>query len=271
VAVLVALPISTRAYCAAADPVFDRIAENWRWSHYWFGKTGIDDVYVEGKKISALIFWNNSESQPIRGLCSSELSLCVAYSGIYLDPAERRMSIAPNVAPQQAFTSFVRSGLRDSSHMIGVEGLRTADFQLEQKSLTLPVLGPPSSITRRAVPEEASREAEKVKRPFGCWGVESETRLQGCTGSLVFAYYGDTDPYWFVLRSCSTACEFKGESVEMLRRGDHGWDVTIGGLINSPKEEVERLKKQIEKAEMSGSNFRGYDPPRRRNSLILHA
>ena len=99
-------------------------------------------------------------------------------------------------------------------------------------------------------PKAASREAEKVKRRFGCWGVEAETRPQGCTGNLVFAYYGESDPYWFVLRSCSTACKFKGESVETLRRGDRGWDVTVGGFINNPKEEIERLKRQIEKAEM---------------------
>ena len=134
--------------------------------------------------------------------------------------------------------------------MLDVEGLSLADFRVKQKSLTLPVLSPPYSIARRVVPEEASREAEKTKRTFGCWGTESETRQQGCTGSLVFAFYGDNDPYWFVLRSCSTTCEFKGESVEMLRRGDHGWDVTVGGFINGPKEEVGRLKQQIEKAEM---------------------
>ena len=67
---------------------------------------------------------------------------------------------------------------------------------------------------------------------------------------MVFAHHGENDPYWFVLRSCSSACEFKGESVEMLRRGDHGWDGTVGGLINNPKEEIERLKRQIERAEM---------------------
>lgn len=247
---LALLSASRSAHGDVADQVFDRLVENWRWSHYWFGKTGLDDVYVEGKKITALMFWNKSESQPIRGLCSSELSLCIAYSGVYLDPAERRMSIAPGATPQQAFSSFVSSGLSDSSHMLAVEGLNVTDFQVEQKSITLPILEPPSSITRRAVPEEAAREAERVKRTFSCWGVEAKTRPRGCTGGLVFAFYGDADPYWFVLRSCSTACEFKGESVEMLRRGDRGWDVTIGGFINSPKEEVERLKQQIEKAEM---------------------
>ena len=131
-----------------------------------------------------------------------------------------------------------------------MRGFDAADFETAVKSLTLPVLEPPSSITQRAVPEKASREAERIKRTFGCWGVQVDSRPKGCTGSLVFAFYGEADPYWFVLRSCSTACEFKGESVELLSHGDQGWYVTIGGFINSPKEDVERLKRQIEKAEM---------------------
>ncbi len=233
-----------------ANQVFERIVENWRWSHYWFGKTGLDDAYVPGKKISALIFWNRSEDQPIRGLCSSELGRCVAYAGIYLDPHERQVPLALGTSLQQAFASWVNGGLRDPSFLVGVQGFAAADFQSETKSLTLPAWEPPSSITQRTFREEARRQAEKIRRTFGCWGVEADTRPQECGGSLVFAFYGDNDPYWFVLRSCATACEFKGESVEMLRRGDHGWDVTVGGFINSPKEEVERLKQQIEKAEM---------------------
>ena len=113
------------------------------------------------------MFWNKSESQPIRGLCSAEPSLCVAYSGVYLaklDPAERRMPVALNVTSQQAFTSFVSSGLRDSTHMLAVEGLRPTDFQVEQKSMTLPALEPPSSITRPVVPEEASRVRLTLER-----------------------------------------------------------------------------------------------------------
>jgi hypothetical protein len=232
-----------------ADQVFNRITENWRWSHYWFGKTGIDDAYVEGQRITALIFWNKSGSQPIRGLCSSDLALCIAYSGVYLDPAARRMPIGTNVDVQQAFASFISSGLRDSSHILAVEGVSPADFEAVQRVVTLPVLEPPTSTTTRVTPAGASREAERIKRVFTCWGVEAETRPQGCTGNLVFAYYGENDPYWFVLRSCSTACEFKGESVEMLRRGDRGWEITSAGFVDSPKE-VERLKQQIEKAAM---------------------
>ncbi len=249
-AVVVMLAADTSIRADKEGQVFERIVENWRWTRYWFGKTGIDDAYVEGKKISALIFWNKNDSQPINGLCSSELSLCVAYLGAHLDPFERRMQIAPGVAQQQAFASFINSGLRDSSQIMAVEGLSVADFQVEQKSVTLPILEPPSSILLREVPAEAPREAERVKSLFGCWGVESETRPRGCSGSLTFAYYGDADPYWFVLRSCATACEFKGESVEMLRRGDHGWEVTSGGFVGSPQAEVERLKRQIEKAKM---------------------
>ncbi|HLG98794.1 MAG TPA: hypothetical protein VKX49_20955 [Bryobacteraceae bacterium] len=236
-------------YGDAADEMFDRIAENWRWSHYWFGKTGIDDVYVEGKQISALIFWTKSESQPIHGLCSSELGACVAYSGVYLDPAGRRMQMAPNTRPRQAFRSFISSGFADSSHIIAVEGIKPSDFESAEKSITLPALDPPSSISRREVPAEAGKEGERIKRLFRCWGVESETKPNGCSGSLVFAYYGPRDPYWFVLRSCAAACDFKGEAVEMLRRGDRGWEITSAGFVDNPKE-AERLKEQIEKAEM---------------------
>jgi hypothetical protein len=234
--------------------VFNRITENWRWSHYWFGKTGIDDVYAGGKAITALIFWNKSESQPIRGLCSPELALCVAYSGIYLDPAERRMSMGSAGSLQQAFESFITSGLRDSTHIAPVDRLSPADFQTEQKSVTLPALGPPSSITNRVMPEGVARNAEKVKRVFRCWGVEAETRPQGCTGTLVFAFYGENDPYWFVLRACSTACEFRGEAVEMLRRGDRGWEVTSAGFVNGAQE-VERLKQQIKSRNVAASSL----------------
>jgi hypothetical protein len=114
----------------AADPsgqVSDRIVENWRWTRFWFGKTGIDD-YAAGRRVSALAFWNSDNSRPLRGLRSSELGVC--------------------------------------------------------------------------------------------------------------------------LRSCSKACESAGETVEMLRRGDHRWEVTSAGFIDGPKAEVERLKQQIEKAEM---------------------
>ena len=66
----------------------------------------------------------------------------------------------------------------------------------------------------------------------------------------MFAYYGDLDPYWFVWRRCSAACEFGGDSIEELTRGDRGWEVTSSGFINRPKAEVERLKQQVQKAEM---------------------
>jgi hypothetical protein len=49
-AALAVFAISRAAYGDAADQVFDRIVENWRWSHYWFGKTGLDDVYAEARE-----------------------------------------------------------------------------------------------------------------------------------------------------------------------------------------------------------------------------
>lgn len=251
-AALAVLAVNRGVYGDTADQVYNRIVENWRWSHYWFGKTGIDDVYVEGKKISALIFWTRNDSQPISGLCSADLFLCVAYSGVYLDPLERRMQMAPNVTTQQAFESFVKSGLGDSSHILAVRGLHPADFQIEEKSITLPAWALPASISGRRTPAEAASESARLKRLLGCGGAAIETGPPGCSGALVlvFAYYGATDPYWFVLRSCATACEFGGDAIQELTRGDRGWEVTSGGFINTPKAEVERLKQQIQKAEM---------------------
>lgn len=129
-------------------------------SHYWFGKTGIDDVYAEGKRISALIFWNKNELRPLRGLCSSDLGLCAAYSGVYLDPAERQMRMSPSQSPQEAFAAFVACGFRDSSHLIKVEDVRLLDFEAAQMSVALPRLEPPSSIVRKEVPAGA-RDANR--------------------------------------------------------------------------------------------------------------
>ena len=247
---LAVLSVSRGVYGDSADQVYDRIVENWRWSHYWFGKTGIDDVYVEGKKISALIFWNKNDSQPIRGLCSTDLSLCVAYSGVYLDPLERRIQMARGATAPQAFESFVKSGLGDSSHILAVGGLRPADFQFEEKSVTLPAWDLPASILQKRVPAEATRESARLKRLYGCESSESKSRSRACGGTLVFAFYGPADPYWFMLWTCPSGCGSDGDAIQELTRGDRGWEVTSGGAINSPKAEVERLKQRILKAEM---------------------
>jgi hypothetical protein len=242
---------ASRGVCQdTADEVLERIVENWRWSYYWFGENGVDDVYSVGKRVSMLVFWTKNEIRPIRGICSTELLRCVAYSGVYFEPFGRRMEMTRNSTPHQAFLAFVNSGFRDAAHVLAIEGLKTADFLFEEKSIALPAMRPPSSILRREIPAGASRDAERVKRLFGCSSAGAKTRPPGCTGNLVFAYYGAADPYWFVMRSCSMACELRGESVEMLTRGDHGWEVTSAGFIGGPKATVAYLKHQIAKAAM---------------------
>jgi hypothetical protein len=235
---------------SAQQPV-DRLVENWRWSHYWFGKTGIDDVYAPGKRINALIFWAKTDRRSKTGLCSTELSACIAYSGPYLSPHAERIRIVPGTTLQQAFASFVNGAFGGDEDYIGPnERLRPGDFDSEERSLTLPTLDAPSSIAGRVVPQEASREAERVRRLLGCGPPDAKSRPSGCGGTLVFAFYGPADPYWFVWRTCAASCEFGGDAIEELTRGDRGWEVTSGGFINSPKSEVERLKQQIQKAEM---------------------
>lgn len=245
---LAILLTGSAAHAGAPDEVFQRIVENWRWQHYWFGKTGIDDFYREGKQVSALIFWNMNQMQPIRGMCSPNLQTCVAYSGIYLDPAPRRMQMPASATARQGFDAFVSSGLSDPAHITSADGLKSSDFQSTEISITLPALNPPDAISRREVSAEERKEAERISRLFRCTG-ERATVPGGCKGELIFAYHGPDDPYWFVLRSCSEACTSKAETVEMLRRGDTGWEITSAGLVENQKE-IERLKGQIERAAM---------------------
>lgn len=243
--------------CARADQssagkdVFDRLVENWRWSRYWFGKTGIDDVYSEGKQVSVLIFWTKQGRRPKSGMCSTELSLCIAYSGPQLSPSAERMHIGGRTSVMESFHEFVSSQFGGAeSYINAAERLAVTDFEIAETSVTMPALTPPASVVEKIVPAEARREADRVKRLLGCGGGETSAPAQSCSGTLVFAFYGPADPYWFVLRTCSAACQFKGSIVEELTRGDAGWEVTSRGYISSPTTEVERLKQQIEKAEM---------------------
>jgi hypothetical protein len=248
--VLGLLGVNRSSYADAGDDVLDRIVENWRWSHYWFGKTAIDSVAPPGRRISALVFWTKSDTRPIRGLCSSEIFLCVAFAGVYLDPAERQMRTTAGETSQQALDAFINSGLRDSTYSLPVTPLSLADLQFAEMEIVLPTWQEPFSISGTAVPQGSREEADRIKQSFGCWGVHVQARPRGCSGSLVFAHYGSNDPYWFVFRACSTACEFQPESVEMVRRGDRHWEVTGSGFIGGPKSEVERLKHQIKRAVM---------------------
>jgi hypothetical protein len=250
IALSMAIAASDVTLASSADHVITTLTENWRWSRYWFGEIGIDDVYVEGKKIAAVVFWNDSLTQPVIGICSLDLLLCVAHSSIYLDPSSRRMSITSNITAQQAFQSFAANGFRDSSHSLRIADVGPSDFHLEEQSLTLPVLTPPSSIINRQVAPEALQEAKRIAPLIACARNSAVRQDVGCSGRLVFGYYGSRDPYWFVLRECSSSCAFKGETILELRRGDRGWEVSSGGVIDRPKSEVDRLKTQIQKAEM---------------------
>ena len=140
--------------------------QNWRWSHYWFGATGIDDVYVEHQRINALVFWSKQSADEIRGICSTELTICVAYIGRYFDPKERRMSIDSSVGTSAAFIDFVKSGFRDASHPLNIPGLHIEDFSSQMISMTLPDLGPPDSIAKRNIPQQAFAEAQTILPRF---------------------------------------------------------------------------------------------------------
>jgi hypothetical protein len=128
--------------------------------------------------------------------------------------------------------------------------LNLTDFEFAEKTITMPPLGLPTSILHRVVPKEAAGEANRVKKYYNCW--DEGRRPSGCTGTLVFAYYHESDLKWHVLRTCSSAClpMFQGDSIQLLRRGSYGWEASGSGHFNSPKDEVAQLKQKIEQAEM---------------------
>lgn len=262
--------------------------ENLRYSRYWYGTPDIGEGYVEGKQISALIFWTKEGRQSKVGLCSPDLERCFATWGTQIMPEMEQMPIDRSLTTKAAFESFVEDGI-DANTIIIVpqiiqpppvktpptgspnpsvptitsvldgqsfpkpKPLSLADFEFAEKTITLPPLGLPASILRREVPKEAADEAKRIKDyyNYNCWGVGSR-RPPGCTGTLVFAYYHESDAKWHVLRTCSSACfpVFQGDSIQVLRRGSDGWEISGGGGINSPREEVARLKQKIEQAEM---------------------
>ena len=269
-----------------ARQVFDQIMENLRYSRYWYGTPSIGDGYAEGKQVSALIFWTKKDRRSKIGLCFSNLRSCFATRGDQIVPEMEQMSIGRSLTAKEAFESFVENGLdantikilpqivqpplakappvgssnttvpKVPSTSVGQpfsfpKRLSLADFEYVETTITLPALGLPASISHREIPKEAAGEAKRIKQYYTCW-YSNSVRPPGCTGSLVFAYYQEMELNWFVLRTCSSACPsgFQGDSIQLLRRGDGGWEASGGGGLNSPKEEVARLKQKIEQAEM---------------------
>lgn len=271
-----------------AREVLDRVLKNLRYSRYWYERPDVGDDYAVGKQVSALIFWTKSDRPYTAGFCSPNIARCFATSGIQISPMMEQMAIDHSITPMAAFVSFLENGMgantiqiipkmkthpppvntppagssnppvstipsQSAGHpVLFPKRLSLVDFEFTEKIITLPPLGLPSSILRREVPEEAYREANSVKQSYTCW-YENSVRASRCTGTLVFAYYNEADSNWFVLRTCSSAClpVFQGDSIQLLRRWDDGkWAASGASGINSPKEEVARLKQKILQAEM---------------------
>ncbi len=236
----------------AAQYIFDQYVERVRSSRYW-GTTHNDQMYVEGKRISALVFWTKTTQRPKYGLCSAALKLCIAN---YSSPSYRgvaEVSIDPSLEPKLAFASFAERNYGDGGAWR--QSLTINEFEFEERTITLPTLGLSASILHKLVSEEAVQEIERFRKGNACWR-ENSPRPTRCTGTMVFAYYNETDPNWFTLRQCSSACpsEFQGDAIQMLSRREWGWTGTVGGFFKNT-EAVEFYKPKIEKAEMSRIEF----------------
>lgn len=280
--VLTSVFFSAGAEEQSAQSVFDRLVEHWRWQKYWLGKSGVDDIYVEGKTATALIFWAKKEGVPKVGLCSPGLGFCIAAADPDSLPDQDVTHISASTSPTEAFASFVQSNFSRQespsesqsanpgerpkgavpreSPKIPIyppsanpgERFKVEDYETRQITVTLPPMGLPSALVHRDSGPAKMKEVEETKKLFACWN-PSKARPQGCQGEIVFPFHDDSDPYWYVLVRCSSECERGSpvESVSALRKGDeeHTWEASVGGLIDDPSE-VRRLAQQIENAAM---------------------
>ena len=228
------------------DRAVGKIVRNWQWSNYWFKSTALGSSYIEGRIISAVVFWSKNSVVPINGMCSVDLGLCVTYSGFYFDPKGRRMLIPKNASAQNAAKSFVESGFQDDEYLTTLS-ISPLSFVFETRVITLPklvlpkVIDPKLFVTTRV-------EAERAVKVLSCQGNPKVVKT-GCTGYFTFSNYREEDPYWFVYRSCSSSCVIRGDAVMELTRSDRRWEATSRGLIDRP-DEVTRLKFLIEGASM---------------------
>jgi len=267
--------------------VFNQIIEDWRWQKYWGSNSGVDDVYVKGKRATALIFWARSPWDSTKGLCSPSLGFCVGYSNI---GDQHKMTLSETANARESFASFVESDfnsqglfstlgrligrVRSSQTTTSVQGAKSEelpaynengmpqppkvnDFATQEIIVTLPELGLPLALVRRDASPGKLQQTERMKDELTCWGVKSKLQPQGCSGELVFAYHEETDPVWYVLRRCSTSCEpgFKNETVLALRKDSGRWLLYAGGVIDGPPEEVQRLARLIENAALVHLRF----------------
>lgn len=235
-----------------SEKILNQYIEKVRKSRYWLQRSQEDDSYIEGRTVSALYFWSNNTARLKAGLCVPELNLCIAN---FSDPEARSIAeikITQELSLQNAFLSFAKANYGDGDAWF--PSLNLADFVFEEKIITLPHLGLPASIINQTVPQTGLQEAERLwqeSKNSLCWSV-GKTRPSGCTGKVIYAYYDEDDSRWYTLRTCSSECdpEYRGDSVQILFRGERGeWISTVGGYTNSLKD-IDWYKSRIEKAAM---------------------
>src|SRR5262249_26610706 len=125
--------------------VIDHLAETLSYSRYWFGNSGIDDVYVEGKQISALIFWTKTGRKSRIGFCSSDLSCCVSTSGDRLSPVITRMPIDRDITSKAAFESFMNKGIDGNTLKLPTPHFEPRPEPVD--STPTPIAPPPGNAT----------------------------------------------------------------------------------------------------------------------------
>lgn len=233
---------------AAAEAIFKMYIDKLNWHGYWLEGKAIGLTYPEGKMVKLLFFSTNASPSKKSGFCSVAPALCVANSA---SPNANSLVMQLFENPpglRGMFSQFAEKNYGDGDMI--TEPISEVEFIFFEKEIFFPKLSNvPNSILQRKRPNNLDQETRQVLRQFTCWQNE-QSKPKNCTGSLSFAFYDNTDPYWFVLRSCSLDCSqvFQDDSIMFLTRNNGWWGASSGGLLNNPKSDVEKFKQKIERS-----------------------
>ena len=241
-----------KLFAADAKPTLDQIVEGWRWQNYWLDRDDSRSLGVPGTTLRVVLFWSKDDLNSLVGLCAGGPRLCIAYAGFAITG---RMQFEEELSGIDAVRRFGQGGF---GGIVPKRNVRTKltveDLEIVEQLITLPVLNDSFVAQKRSPTNEALAQVEVLTKQIVC-GLKTKIRNKGCHGTLIFSYYAPSDPYWFVLRSCSAGCSSKGETVLGLTRGPfERWVATIGGYVAEPSS-VRRLKARILGAEMVRRNM----------------
>ena len=145
-----------------AAEVFSHILEKWEHERFWYMRPAVPERYVEGARLSMLMFWN----EDMAGYCSCEFEECREF----LLTRRVRFSETDNVRLPQPCDLYTASAwyLADRSRALGqrsvVEVWQYPDTPPIPEPRAPPASGPTADELARVGPVYCHREGDSVSR-----------------------------------------------------------------------------------------------------------